>query len=630
MTSQWGIPYQDQDTWGLDPYYYSNGTITAGTSGIMAGARQQLAYLLGGHDAGLGATAALNAYLLTQDERYLESFKTYYGYFQRSQLSPLNTSAITITNVNGRNITANDAGFFAEQATVSAGRDGVYGTPDDSTKLEAVYRAGEHGNPIALALIFYCKLTHDETAMTMLNRYGNWLVRIQIKSGNFSGAFPVSQHYLEIGWKPRMYETAESAWILSELYSITDNDTYLSAAVAAGKYMVSRQYQTPADPHVIGSLPYEWNETKYQTAVSTNMAGFALLAWERLYEITGEPEFLQAATKYADWLLSFQVTPPDTPWGDHTYANDSMAVGGFYYGYNPVRHEFGWRVALSLWSAAYSIPGLLLLFQLTSESKYENSAVLAGNWLTIMRYPDKLLIPLQSLSIIKYVFSSWWGLYPQFYQPDMSEVRKAGIPQFVAKIKANPEALLNQNRSWFENTFNVSFNNVDYEMASRGDQYMKMIWSWWPDLGFEPRYGGDIATGAFSMANFLTYNASLPIAQSDIAEIEQLTNNQTSWLPDNVTRSYFSSLTLLQDAQRNFSGGWYSIAVTELSNSTELAEYVLREEAVLAPMNGLRALLNAETVALVALVLVILGLNAYWYRRLRTSMHSTSSRNAKT
>jgi hypothetical protein len=114
-----------------------------------------------------------------------------------------------------------------------------------------------------------------------------------------------------------------------------------------------------------------------------------------------------------------------------------MAVGGYYYGYNTAEHQFGWRVALSLWSASYAIPGLLNLMQLTGNSTYQESALLAANWLTRMRFIDEELVPLQALAIIKYVTSSWWGLFPQFYQPDMSQIEKAGIPAFVQAVKQN-------------------------------------------------------------------------------------------------------------------------------------------------------------------------------------------------
>lgn len=50
LNDSWGIPYQDERAWGLDPYFFANGTITAGVGSIAGGERQKLAYLIGGHD----------------------------------------------------------------------------------------------------------------------------------------------------------------------------------------------------------------------------------------------------------------------------------------------------------------------------------------------------------------------------------------------------------------------------------------------------------------------------------------------------------------------------------------------------------------------------------------------------
>ena len=84
-----------------------------------------------------------------------------------------------------------------------------------------------------------------------------------------------------------------------------------------------------------------------------------------------------------------------------------------------------------------------------------------------MRYGDQFLTPLQALVIIKYSLASWWGLYPQYYQPDMEQVRKAGIPAFVDQGRANESSIRNRAPTWFERTFNVDFNTIDFAMASR-------------------------------------------------------------------------------------------------------------------------------------------------------------------
>ncbi len=617
LNDTWGIPYRDERAWGMDPYYFENGTITAGTGSIAGGERQKLAYLIGGHDAGEGANAALDAYLETGDPKYLEIFNVYYGYFQGSQIP--GTRSITpghaVLSANGKNISVDNSGFWAEQASVSAGANGNYGSEDDRTTLQAIYPAAEHGNPIATTLIAYYRFTHDPTALVMLNRYGSWLVATQIHSGNYSGAFPVTQYYFGIGWKPRMYETTESAWVLTELYMLTGNKTYLNSAEAAGQYMLSRQFIGPEweDKPVYGALPYEWNDTHYSNSVSTNHAGFTILAWSQLYRLTQDQRYLTAAEKYANWLLSFQVTNTDANWGNHTYANDSMAVGGYYYGYQTATHQFGWRVAESLWSAAYAIPALLVISQLTGDSDYYDSALLAADWLTQMRYPDQALMPVQALAIIKYPISSWWGLFPQYYQLDMREVEKAGIVSFVQAGMKNESSIRDQETTWFEKTFGVNFNLIDYAMASRGPTFMKMAWSWWPNVGFEPRYGGDIAFGAFAINSYLTFNSSSYEAAQILEQIGQMTGNDTTSLPQNITSSYYEAANLVTAAQENFNLGWYTVAKGQINDALTYAKAALSELQPLIPLRQNNTTLLTLLAGAVAIILVS---NMYWYKRL--------------
>jgi len=201
-----------------------------------------------------------------------------------------------------------------------------------------------------------------------------------------------------------------------------------------------------------------------------------------------------------------------------------------------------------------------------------------------MRYPDTTLIPLQALAITKYVSSSWWGLYPQFYQPDMDEVEKAGIPSFVKEGQINPQAILNLNLTWFERTYNVDFNLIDYQMASRGPQFMKMVWSWWPALGFEPRYGGDIAFGEFAIGNYLRFDEKFQSLQANLVEIERLTSDQTLGLPKNITTSYQQAKQLASDAEHNFNESWYSAAMAEVGDASALAQETIKELGILVPI----------------------------------------------
>lgn len=576
--SSFGIPFNNSMVWGLDPFVYTNGTVTGGYPEIPAGERQTLGYQIGGHDSGEAAYATLEAYLYTGDPVYLDKFNIYLDYFRRSQLPSKYVDTNPILENSG-NVTLDNSGYFAEQVNANAGPDNTFGTTDDDIRLVAAFPAAEHGNPIAYALMLYYKITNDPEALDMLEKYGGWLVRSQIKEGNYTGAFPVTQYYYHVkGWQPRMFETTQSAWILAEIYSLSKDPKYLEAAERTAKYMQERQYthnNTWNDTKIVGALPYEWKASEekpqeYNPNVLTNHAGHALMAWLRLYEITEKEEYLTSARNYADWFLSMQVTSENYSWGDHTFANDTNAIGGYYYSYNPQNHTHGKGTFQSLWSASFGAKGLLLAYQMTDNERYFDSAKLAFQWLANMKHDDQKDIPLQALGKIKHVRSSYWGLYSQAYQPNMTLVEEAGIPEFVARGLANEERIRNTNSTWYEKTFGVDFNIINFEMAARGERYMKMIWSWWPDIGFEPRYGGDVAAGFFAMAWYLKGPEDLEMADGALEDLEEAVAN--SYLVKEHAKILESTRMENENAHREFQNGWYSIASLMSKSSAEKIE----------------------------------------------------------
>jgi hypothetical protein len=339
--------------------------------------------------------------------------------------------------------------------------------------------------------------------------------------------------------------------------------------------MQERQYtnnNTWNDTKIVGALPYEWKasedkQQEYNPNVSTNHAGYALMAWLRLYDITENQEYLTSARNYADWLLSMQVTSENYPWGDHTLADDINAIGGYYYSYNPQNHTHGKGTFQSLWSTSFGAKGLLLAYQMTGNERYLDSAKMAFQWLANMRYDDQKDIPLQAFGKIKHVRSSYWGLYSQSYQPNMTLVEEAGIPKFVERGLANKESIRNTNSTWYEKTFGVDFNIINFEMAARGERYMKMIWSWWPDIGFEPRYGGDVAAGFFAMAWYLKALQDLEMIDGSLEDLEEAVTN--SYLPNEHDKILASIRIENENAHREFQSSWYSIASSMSKSSVE-------------------------------------------------------------
>jgi len=151
----------------------------------------------------------------------------------------------------------------------------------------------------------------------------------------------------------------------------------------------------------------------------------------------------------------------------------------------------------------------------------------------------------------------------------------------------------------------VDFNLIDYQMAARGPQFMKMVWSWWPDLGFEPRYGGDIAFGAFTIGNYLTFDEKFQSLQANLTEIERLTSDQTLGLPNNITTAYQQAKQLANDAERNFNESWYSAAMADVGDASALAQETIRELGILVPiLQTNRTLLEGMGTVIAALAIV--------------------------
>ncbi len=630
--SSWGIPYADERAWGTDPYYYQNATITGGRSDVPADQIQTLAYLIGGHDAGGGAAACLESYAATGKKRWMDVFQIYRHHFDISQLPSrfVSTPAIRTSNSTEGQVVLDESGYWAEQAATSAGADHKLGTADDVVELKAAFPSPEHGNPIAYSLLLYYKLTRDPSALTSLNRYGSWLVRMQIRSGNYSGAFPVTQErFLVDHWKPRMYETSQSAWILVELYDVTGNRTYLEAAMRAGDYMLTRQYSLRdwKDPRIDGALPYEWNRTEYNPRVSSNHAGYTLLAWSRLYQITSNAAYLYGpggnpdkvtggAVKFGNWLLSWQVTPSTYGWGDHRYGSDQGAVGGFYYGYDPRNHTFGSRVAESLWSASHGIKGLLALYHSTGNERYHEAADLAASWLAQMRYDDEETVQLQAIGRLKIVASSWWGRYSQFYQPDTKELEDKGITKFLESGSSDPDSIRQKKVTPLETALGVEWNIVDLRMVSRGERYQKMVWSWWPSVGFEPRYGSDVADGLFTISDY--YNAS----QATVL-YERMRSELSSemLLPTDLQDLLAESSRLRESAITEFKRGWYLPSAVKFRNAIGLLE---QARSMHASYEADKAMYRQSSVIVFFLAILVVALILYRYD-LRKVLSSPSS-----
>ncbi len=500
--------------------------------------------LIGGHDAGQYGLAVLRAYEVTNDHFFLEYFQRVFLPHYKNVVAPNPEWGIPeYVQVDGWNCSLR--GYFIEQASYKPGPDGTYGTEDDEVTFTPLWTSTEHGNPIAFALMKYYSLTDDEEALRLVEGYANWVIeQIYDDDTVFPGAVGAIPAEAMANTSPRIFETSESAWFLVELHVLTGNKTYLDAAERIGHFMLETQWSedwnrigvalpSPQDKRIVGGLPYLWHDTLNSTisySTLTTYAGFVLMAWTRLYEVTGKKAYLYGvngsssdvkggAIAYADWLLSMQVTSTDYEWGDHKYSDDFDAVGGFYYGFL-VRDPWLQRmnqldVFQPVWSAAFSIPGLLRLYEITSDSRYLRAARLAGDWLLGLRRDIDGEFPLFTIAgNYYYKDGGFWGLYPQRYMPDDTSIEP--IRLFYEAGLLNLESIVKQDLSWYEERFEVDLNLEIWREAGRGEKYMKemafltplgeryigsLIWHLmefsFPDVGFEPRYGSEVALGLF-------------------------------------------------------------------------------------------------------------------------------------
>jgi hypothetical protein len=537
----YGIPSHNEKAWGFGQYYYSNGTGSPG-----GGTWLDEYILIGGHDAGQYGLAALQAYEVTNDPFFLEYFeRVFFPHYKKVQAPNPDWGIPEYVQVDGWNCSLR--GYFIEQASYKPGSDGVYGTEDDEVTLASAWASAEHGNPIAFALMKYYELTGDEEALRLVEEYANWVIeQIYDEGTDFPGAVGAILAEALANTPPRIFETAESAWFLVELHVLTGKERYLEAAERIGRFMLETQWREdwnririplppPQDKRIVGGLPYLWYDTLNSTITNstlTTYAGFVLMAWTRLYEVTGKTAYLYGvngsssdvkggALAYADWLLSMQVTPGDYEWGDHKYSDDPHAVGGFYYGFMvrdpwvPRMNELD--VFQYVWSAAYSIPGLLRLYEITTDSRYLRAARLAGDWLLGLRRDIDGKFPLFTIAgNYSYKDGGFWGLYPQRYMPDDTSIEP--IRLFYEAGLLNLESIMKKELSWYEKRFGVDLNLEIWREAGRGEKYMKemafspplgeryigsLIWHLmefsFPDVGFEPRYCSDVALGLFEI-----------------------------------------------------------------------------------------------------------------------------------
>lgn len=193
-----------------------------------------------------------------------------------------------------------------------------------------------------------------------------------------------------------------------------------------------------------------------------------------------------------------------------------------------------------------------------------------------MRFELEETVKLQALGSVKTVVSSWWGPYAQFYQPNFTEVERRGVKRYTEATDRDFGLMERSNRTWFEKTFEVDLNLIALKMVQRGERYMKMIWSWWPDVGFEPRYGGDVAFGLYSLSSYIRAHQLMLEAKANYEKLGAVKPTDSMQLLRTVKER-------IVEAEEQLEVGWYTPAMAFTIEAGNLQDELIASRKSNAP-----------------------------------------------
>lgn len=167
-------------------------------------------------------------------------------------------------------------------------------------------------------------------------RTAAWLLANQAKHRQDAnkGRFPLSCHPGGKGDLPfpasQSWDTGCSLMSLLAMYKRTGEQKYLDAAELAGHYIMSLQVMDPRQKLYYGVFR-EVTPQSVDLCPRDSASGAMALTW--LYEATGNPEYLDRAVLFADWLMEYGMFEGWVRWAvmmdgqDHLYAKGSFQSG---------------------------------------------------------------------------------------------------------------------------------------------------------------------------------------------------------------------------------------------------------------------------------------------------------------
>jgi len=164
---------------------------------------------------------------------------------------------------------------------------------DFGNRLHTVYSAS-----IIYTLLKIYDFDKDERILEGIPDWGDFLLSMQSKDEEAYGAFHYSYYFKSREKEPRFVvgTTALSIFTLLDLYNRTSDSKYLESAKSGGNWLTTMQ---ESDGWMKAYKEYKGGEWVYGEKKSLLYNGQVLSALSRLYKVTGEKRYYDAAEKIA-------------------------------------------------------------------------------------------------------------------------------------------------------------------------------------------------------------------------------------------------------------------------------------------------------------------------------------------
>ncbi|WP_020606985.1 hypothetical protein [Spirosoma spitsbergense] len=198
--------------------------------------------------------------------------------------------------------------------------------------------------PTFYGLLVAYRILHDPKYLTVARKGANWFITNAVETGSFLGVCGDARYAPD-------FATGQSAQALLDLYDLTHDDRYKTAAIEAAKIYTTSIYTHPIADHeqktVNGRPRQDWEISQSGLSFehggifgSANRAGPIQLAshagmFIRLYGLTKEPLF-------ADMARAAAI-------GRHAFVDSATSVASYYWntmnkGAGPYPHHAWWQI----------------------------------------------------------------------------------------------------------------------------------------------------------------------------------------------------------------------------------------------------------------------------------------------